>query len=131
MVNWSSRDGSNFKTYKFQDPQLNTTLGNKLAITLNLKEEQDVLLGLGLDSKFNGNGNDLGNFHYGTKISGKGAKTILLETKDFKSKGDKALEWSKISTFSVTLTDAETKHRIKLAEPEGVSLLQRIELIKP
>lgn len=131
MVNWSSRDGANFKTYKFQDPQLNTTLGNKLAITLNIKEGQDVLLGLGLDSKFNGNGNDLGNFHYGTKISGVGPKTILLEAKDFKSKDDKALEWSKVSTFSITLTDAETKQRIKLAEPENAGLLQRIELIKP
>lgn len=131
MVNWSSRDGANFKTYKFQDPQLDTTLGNKLAITLNVKEGQDVLLGVGLDSKFNGHGKDLGNFHYGTKISGNGPKTILLEAKDFKSKDDKALEWSKVSTFSITLTDAETKQRIKLAEPEGAGLLQRIELIKP
>ncbi len=131
MVNWSSRDGANFKTYKFQDPQLDTTLGNKLAITLNIKEGQDVLLGVGLDSKFNGNGNDLGNFNYGTKISGHGPKTILLEAKDFKSKDDKALEWSKVSTFSITLTDAETKQRIKLAEPKNAGLLQRIELIKP
>ena len=130
MENWGSRDQSSFKTYKFQDPQLDTTPGNKLAITVNNKEGQDILMGLGIDSKFNGHGKDLGNFNYGTKISGKGPQTIVLEAKDFKSKENKALEWSKISTFNVTLTDAETKQRIKLATPEGSQILKRIELVK-
>ena len=130
MGNWSSRDGGNFKTYKFQDPELNTTPGSKLAITLNLQEGQDLLLGLGIDSKFNGHGKDLGHFNYGTKVSGKGPQTILLEVKDFKSKNDKTLEWSKISTISITLTDANTKQRIKLATPEGAHILKRIELVK-
>ena len=97
---------------------------------MNNKEGQDILMGLGIDSKFNGHGKDLGNFNYGTKISGKGPQTIVLEAKDFKSKENKALEWSKISTFNVTLTDAETKQRIKLATPEGSQILKRIELVK-
>jgi hypothetical protein len=131
MANWSSRDGGSFKTYKFQDPELETTPGSKLAVTVKLREGQDILLGIGLGSKFNGHGKDLGNFNHGRKISGKGPQTILLEAKDFKSKEGKTLEWSKVSTFTITLTDAETKQRIKLAEPEGTGLLQRIELIKP
>jgi hypothetical protein len=130
MENWSSRDQGSFKTYKFQDPQLDTNPGNKLAITVHNKEGQDILIGLGIDSKFNGHGKDLGNFNYGTKISGKGTQTILLEAKDFKSKDKKTLEWSKISTFTISLTDAETKQRIKLGSPEGAQILKRIELVK-
>ena len=130
MENWGSRDGGSFKTYKFQDPQLDTTPGNKLAITVHNKEGQDILIGLGIDSKFNGHGKDLGNFNYGTKISGRGPQTILLEAKDFKSKDKKTLEWSKISTFTISLTDAETKQRIKLGSPEGAKILKRIELVK-
>ena len=130
MENWSSRDQGSFKTYKFQDPQLDTNPGNKLAITVHNKEGQDILIGLGIDSKFNGHGKDLGNFNYGTKISGRGPQTILLEAKDFKSKDKKTLEWSKISTFTISLTDAETKQRIKLGSPEGAKILKRIELVK-
>ena len=130
MANWSSRDGGSFKTYKFQDPELDTAPGNKLALTLNLQEGQDLLLGLGIDSKFNGHGKDIGNFNHGRKVSGKGPQTILLEAKDFNSKGDKPLEWSKISTFTISLTDAETKQRIQLATPEGARILKRIELVK-
>ena len=130
MKNWSSRDQHSFKTYKFQDPELDTNPGNKLAVTLNLQEGQDLLLGLGIDSKFNGHGKDIGNFNNGRKVSGNGPQTILLEAKDFNGKGDKPLEWSKISTFTISLTDAETKQRIKLGSPEGAKILKRIELVK-
>ena len=123
--------GGSFKTYKFQDPQLDTTPGNKLAITLNNKEGQDLLMGLGIDSKFNGHGKDLGNFNHGTQGQRQG-------TPDHPARGQglqqqrrtKPLEWSKISTFTVTLTDAETKQRIQLATPEGARILKRIELVK-
>ena len=131
MENWSSRDQGSFTTYKFQDPELDTSGEGKLAITLQLTQGRDILLGLGLESKFNGHGKDLGNFHYGTKISGNGPQTTLLEARDFKSKENKALEWSKISTFNITLTDAATKQKINLASPEGRAILKRIELIKP
>ena len=131
MANWSSRDQGSFKTYKFQDPELDTTLASKLAITVQLEEGRDLLLGLGIDSKFNGPGKDIGNFHHGRKISGNGPQTILLAAKDFTSKDDKSLEWSKISTLTITLTDAKTKQRINLSSPEGAQILKRIELIKP
>lgn len=131
LENWSSRDQSSITTYRFQDPELDTRLENKLAITLELTTGQDLLLGLGVDSKFNGPGMDLGHFHYGTKVSGDGPETILLETSAFKSNDNKALEWSKVSTFTITLTDAHTKEKIRLASPEGMAVLKRIELVGP
>ena len=84
---------------------------------------------LGADSKFNSPGNDLGNFHHGRKVSGEGLQTILLEPKDFKHKENKILEWAKISTFTITLTDAQTNQKLHLAKPEGLAVLKRIELV--
>ncbi|MGB0993754.1 MAG: alpha/beta hydrolase [Akkermansiaceae bacterium] len=40
----------------------------------------------------------------------------MLSEKDFQTQGDKQLEWSKVSTFSISLTDANTKQRIKLTD---------------
>ena len=129
MENWGSRDQQSFATYKFQDPELATNGEKKLAITLDLPKGREILLGLGVDSKFNGHGNDLGNFNHGRKVGGEGLQTILLEPTDFKHKENKVLEWAKISTFTITLTDAQTKQKLNLASPDGLAILKRIELV--
>ena len=54
--------------------------------------------------------------------------TILLTPADFKKKDNKAIEWSKVSTFDITLTDDKTKQAIDLTSPEGSSLLKLIDL---
>ena len=133
MQNWGTRDHSSFKTYKFQDPELDTTGDKKLAITLTLKKDQSLLLGLGTDSKFLGRGKDQGGFHHGRRIAGDGETTILLSPSDFKNKDKdkKILEWDKISTFSITLTDEKTKQRLNLSAQENKGLLKRIELVTP
>ncbi|MDB4401383.1 hypothetical protein N9Z85_07695, partial [Akkermansiaceae bacterium] len=128
--NWSSRDQTSLKTYKFQDPELDTSPDRKLALTFYLTKDQPLLLGLGAERKFLGAGRDLGNFNHGRRITGDGSTTIVLTPTDFKNKDDKTLEWSKISTFSITLTDQKTKQRIKLPHPEAPPVLQRIELVK-
>ncbi len=129
MANWGSGDKRSFTTYKFQDPELDTAQDKKLAITLNLNEETPLLLSLNFDSKFNRAGNDLGSFHHERKVTGKGPQTILLTPADFKNKDNKTLEWSKVSTFTISLTDDKTKQAIDLTSPEGSSLLKRIELV--
>jgi hypothetical protein len=126
---WSSRDQFSIKTYKFQDPELDTSSGNKLVLHFNLKKDQALLLGLSAESKFLGNGRDLGSFHYGQRIAGDGLKTIVLTAGDFKNKESKALEWSKLSTFTISLTDQKTKRRIKLTDLEARKVLGRIEMV--
>ena len=141
MANWG-RAKSGFQTFKFQDPELDTSPGNKLAITLNLKQGQDLLLDLKADSKYNAPDDNIGIFNHSRKIGGNGPHTILLEAKDFKKgkKGSKRrandqggtpLEWSKISTFTLTLTDEKTKRTINPASPGGAGIIKRIELVKP
>ena len=127
---WSSRDQSSIRTYKFQDPELDTSAERKLALIFNLKKDQPLLLGLGVDSKFLGNGRDLGSFNHGRRIEGDGPTTITLTPADFKNKDGNALEWSRITTFSITLTDQKTKQKIKLTDSNAWQVLRRIELVE-
>ena len=136
MDNWGSRGQPGFKTYKFQDPELDTSPGNKLAITLDLKQGQKLLISLDVDGRYNDPDIEIGKFNHTRTVSGHGPQTLLLETKDFKKKrskeeNNKALEWSKIATFTITLTDDTSKRIINLARPDGAGVLKRIELVKP
>lgn len=129
-LNWSSRDQLSIKTYKFQDPELDSAPGRNLALTFNLKKDQPLLLAVGVDSKFLGSGRDLGGFHYGCRIAGDGPTTVTLTEADFKNAEGTALEWSGITTFSITLTDEKTSRKIRLTDPDVMRVLGRIELVK-
>ncbi len=137
MSNWGSllnQPGST--TFKFQDPELDTTPGNELAIALDLKQGQQLLIGLELDGRYNDPDKELGKFRHERNVSGNGPQTILLEAGDFQKKGpnssdDNPLEWSRIVTFTITLVDAKTQQEIRLASPEGPGVLKRIELVRP
>ncbi len=135
-VNWGSRGKPGFKTFKFQDPELDTNPGNKLAITLDLKEGQELLVDLHVDGRYNTPDKEIGKFSHQRMVSGNGPQTILLETGDFKKErskkeNNKPLEWSKITTFAITLTDTQTQRKINLASAGGAGVLKRIELVKP
>ena len=99
-----------------------------LAFTID-PQGKDHTLRLRLGSSFLSRENNLGNFTYNTKISGKGPQQVLINRKDFKSEKDKELEWAKIATFNVTLVDHTQRKPIKLTDPETHSILKRIELI--
>ena len=134
LTNWGNSRKLGLKTCKFQDPELDTSPGNKLAITLDIKEGQELLLSLYADGKYNDPDRVIGKFYYERKFSGNGSQTILLETKDFKkgkTENDEPLEWSKITTFAITLTDAKTKRKINFYSPGGARILKHIELVKP
>lgn len=130
ISNWSSRDQFSIRTYKLQDPELNTASDRKLTLTFNLEQDKPLLLGLGVESKFLGNGRDLGSFNHGRRITGDGPTTVTLSPADFNNKDGKELEWSRITTFTITLTDPETKQKIKLTDPDAGKILQRIELVE-
>jgi hypothetical protein len=139
LTNWGYARKGALQTYKFQDPELDTSPGNRLAITLGLKPDQELLLRLDLNGKYNDPDIEIGTFQHERKLSGNGTHTIQLEAKDFKpgrkKKGkigdDRPLEWSKISTFAITLTDTQTKRRVNLSGSGETGVLRRIELIKP
>ena len=136
MANWCRRGPLGHRTFKFQDPELDTSPENKLAITLNPKPGQELLVKLELDGRYNVPAKEIGKFQYEQKVSSKGPRTILLETGDFKkvyskNANDIPLEWSNIATFSIILTDAKTERKIKLARPDGAAVLKRIELVRP
>jgi hypothetical protein len=136
MANWCRRGPLGYRTFKFQDPELDTSPKNKLAITLHPKPGQELLVKLELDGRYNVPAREMGKFQCEQKVSGKGPQTVLLETGDFKkvqskNANDIPMEWSNIATFSITLTDAKTERKINLTRPEGAAALKRIELVKP
>jgi dienelactone hydrolase len=141
MAQWG-RGKSGVQTFKFQDSELDTSADNQLAITLDLKPGQDLVIDLKADSKYSSPEKDIGTFHYTQKVHGNGPHTILLEAVDFtrgKAKKKKQanvetgnpLEWSKISTFAITLTNEKTQRKINLTNPGVSRPLKRIELVKP
>ena len=93
-------------------------------------------MSLDVDGRYNEPGIEIGKFNHTRNVSGNGPQTMLIETKDFKKarikkENNKPLEWSKITTFAITLTDTKTKRKINLASPTGAEVLKRIELVKP
>jgi dienelactone hydrolase len=136
MANWGNYGPKGFKTFKFQDPELDTGAGNQLAITLNLKPGQEILIRLEADGKYNAPDKAIGNFQFERTVSGNGVQTLLLSPRDFQKKpgkhaNDLPLTWGNIATFTVHLTDNRTKRKINLTHPSGAEILKRIELVKP
>ena len=127
-TDWASRNGDSITTYKLQSPMINRSNDKVLAFTID-PQGRDHTLRLRLGSSFLSRENNLGNFTYNTKISGKGPQQVLIARKDFKGEKDKELEWAKISTFNVTLVDHTQRKAIKLTDPETHAILKRIELI--
>ena len=138
LINWGKPRKGALPTYKFQDPELDTSPENKLAITLDLKQGQELLLRLDVDGKYNDPDQAIGKFHVERSISGHGPQTLLLEARDFKkgkqrkgkTENENPLEWSKITTFAITLMDAKTERKINLATPGGAGVIKRVELVK-
>ncbi len=130
LRDWSSRDQFTLQTCKFQDPALDTTQSNQLAITLNLIQGHPLVLELQAESKFLRNGKDLGVFKLQRVVEGSGSSTVILNPLDFNHDEHPEIEWSKMTTFSLTLTDQAKNQRLKLTDPETFKVLRKIELIK-
>lgn len=138
ITNWGKARKGAIQTYKFQDPELDTSPEKKLAITLEFKPGQELLMSLDASGQYDTLDNAIGKFRYERTISGNGPQTILLDTKDF-VKGKKRrnqvdntpLAWSKITTFAITLTDTSTNRKVNFSSPAGAAILKRIELVEP
>ena len=125
---WSSRDQRSIKTYKFQNPKIDRSPNQKLAIKIDPQGKQ-LALRLTVSSQFLSRENNLGNFSYTTRIAGDQLRELVISAAEFKSADKKKLEWSKIATFEVTLIDDTTRGKIDLTSPEGHAILKQIRLI--
>lgn len=125
---WASRDQRTISTYKFQSPRLDRSNNKKLAISLSPKGK-NLLIVLRVSSKFLAPQDNLGDFTFRRPIHGTQPVTLKIDRTEFESKDGKTLEWSKIGNFSVTIVERTTGEKLKLAEPNGTQVLNRIELI--
>ncbi len=126
---WSVREGGrDLFTFKFQSPLVDLSNRNKLCFTMN-PQGRKLSLRIGANSRFLGSGKDLGSFSLGKTIDGEDLQEVVIGRKEFKSKTDGTLEWSKIANFSLSIVDVATKEQVDLTSEEGRAVLQAIRLV--
>ena len=128
IQDWSSRDQRSIKTYKFQSPDVDRSNDKKLSLTID-PQGKSLSLRLNVGSGFLSRKDNLGNFSYTKRIRGDGPQQILIGREEFKSPDEKMLEWSKISTFEITLVDEQTKQKVDLTRKAGHAIIQLIKLV--
>lgn len=128
MQDWSTRDQRSIKTYKFQSPDLDRSNSRKLSLSINPQGKR-LSLRLSLGSSFLSRSDNLGNFSYVQRVEGNGAQEVVIGRDDFKSADGKTLEWSKISTFEITIVDEDTEAKLDLTSNAGHSILRLIKLV--
>lgn len=131
LQDWAVRSGGqDLRTYKFQSPLIDFSNDNKLAFSMS-PAGRKLSLRLRADSKFLGHGKDLGSFSLVRTLEGDGPQKVIVGREEFKHENGKTLEWSKISTFSLSILDIATKKKMDLTSPENASILKRMDMIRP
>lgn len=128
LRDWSSRDQRTIRTYKFQQPTLDSRNEKQLAVTINPGGRR-LRLRLAASSKFLSQENNLGDFTYSRSVEGSGDQVIVIRRDEFEGPTGKTLEWAKIAAFDLTLIDPRTRAKLILDSPQGVAYLKRIELV--
>jgi predicted esterase len=128
IQDWSTRDQRSIKTYKFQSPDLDKSNNKKLALTIDPQGKQ-LSLRLSASSKFLNQKDNLGDFSFTKLVQGQKPVEVLIDRSEFKSGGDKTLEWSKIATFTVTIVNTTNRQTVNLTSKEGQLILQGIKLV--
>ncbi len=131
---WAVRDriryheSGDILTYKFQDPLIDLSADKEICITIDPKG-RDLTLRLSAESRFLGNGQDLGSFRYTTGVSGDGIQNVLISAGDFKGDLGKPLAWDRIARFGITLVDVTAKQPVVLDSKEMREILKQIKMV--
>ena len=123
---WSSRDNFSIKTYKLQNPLAKFSENKSLCLLVDPKDK-DLVVTIRLESKFLSRENNIGDFSYSQKIRGQGPLEIIVPKEAFKTISDRKLEWSKISTFQISMVEEKTKKRINLTSSGENGYLKSIK----
>ena len=127
---WSSRDQRSISTYKFQSPDLDRSNDKQLEFQVNPSGKR-LSLRINASSKFLSQENNLGDFVFVKNIEGNQTQKITISRKDFKNVDGKTLEWSKLSTFGITLIDRDNSQKIMLTTRAGQKFIPSIRLSNP
>lgn len=127
MQDWVVRGGTDMSTYKFQSPFIDLA-EKELCFTI-APGGRTLSLRLSANCQFFGAGKDLGSFSCSKKVGGSDSQEIIIRREEFKGKGGKALEWSKIGRFQVVILDTATNAKIDLSSDEGRRVLQSVKMV--
>ncbi|MDG2223509.1 MAG: dienelactone hydrolase family protein [Rubripirellula sp.] len=128
IQDWSTRDQRSIKTYKFQSPDLDRSNSKKLALAIDSNGKR-LSMRLNIGSGFLSRKDNLGNFSFVQEIEGQGNQEIIVSRDDFKSADGKTLEWSKVSTFEITIVDRDSRAKLDLTTKDGHAVLRSIKLV--
>ena len=127
---WSSRDQRSITTYKFQSPDLDRSNDKQLEFQVNPSGKR-LSLRINASSKFLSQEHNLGDFVFVKNIEGNQTQKITISRKDLKNVDGKTLEWSKLSTFGITLIDRDNGQKIMLTTRAGQKFIPSIRLSNP
>lgn len=128
LQDWATRDRRSIGTYKFQSPFLDRSNAKKLSLTIDPRG-RPLSLRLAAGSRFLSRGDNLGKFSYATQVRGQGPQEVVIDRRAFESDDGKVLEWSKITTFEITIIDQESRSKLDLVSRGSGAVLQRIEMV--
>jgi hypothetical protein len=107
---------------------LDRSNSKKLSLTID-PQGRHLSLRLNAGSSFLSRKNNLGNFSCVRSVQGQGVQEIVISRDDFKSADGKTLEWSKLTTFDISMVDEETKAKLDLTSKGGHAILQLIKMV--
>ena len=131
---WAVREGGRMiRTRKFQNPELDVSNDKKLLLRIDPRGRK-LSLRLSTDSRFLSSELNQGSFSASRSIEGCGMQDVVVARDDFhargKNKGDKELDWSRITLFDLVILDAATKQKVDLTSEEGRGILKSITFVE-
>ena len=133
---WAVREaGQLLRTYKFQSPEVDRSNQKQLLLRIDPGGSQ-LSLRLSTGSKNLRSDLNQGNFAYAVNVEGQGSQDVRIDRHDFKAsakgkkgQGGKALDWSRITRFDLSIIDLSTRKKVDLTSAEGLRMLELIALV--
>ncbi|MEE2640512.1 MAG: dienelactone hydrolase family protein [Planctomycetota bacterium] len=134
---WASAPGGGLSTYKFRDPSRPTpTADQSLRIYLRVpRKKLNLRLQVGKRKFLAGNRGPAEDFFLNQNLkpdskSSASDRSLLLRPGDFRSRDGKPMkDWSEISTFRISIFDANARLHLDLSDPANSKLVSRIEWV--
>ncbi len=129
LQDWAVREeGRQISTYKFQNPAYAISNDKKLLLRIDPRGRR-LSIRLRADSRFLSQGLDQGSFSLARSVQGNGPQDVMIDRRDFTGNDGKALQWSRITRFYLSIVDEDSKAKIDLTAKEGRGVLKMISLV--
>jgi dienelactone hydrolase len=134
LQDWTVRPKGGIRTYKFQSPAVYRS--NDQALLLRIDPAgRKLSLRLSTGSRFLQRQLNQGNFSLAIDVEGASSQDVIIERQQFKaSSADKrtsaaVLDWSRVTSFDLSIIDRNTGQQIDLSSAPGLGMLKLISFV--